>query len=84
MPLQYAKLFPNPIDDYLYFDYLLSKRLLATAYLYDMQGRLIRERRLKKGNVSQVWNLHDLASGIYYFVVRSEGSVFFREKIVKI
>ena len=82
-PLKYAKLFPNPTSDYFYFDYLLPGGMQATARLYDIQGHLLKERRLKPGNVSQGWDITGLPNGVYFFVAESESGVLYREKVVK-
>jgi len=83
-PLKYAKLFPNPTSDYFYFDYLLPGDMQATARLYDIQGHLLKERRLKPGNVSQGWDITDLPNGVYFFIAESESGVLYREKVVKL
>jgi len=75
-------LFPNPAHDYFYFDYLLPSGIPATARLYNVQGQLVKERALKAGNVSQGWNVQDLVSGVYFFVVEAASGVLFREKVV--
>ncbi len=81
--LQQARLFPNPVSDYFFFDYILPVGIHATARLYDVRGRLVKERSLKSGNVSQGWDVRDLVSGVYFFVVESERGVLFREKVIR-
>jgi len=81
-PLSNARLFPNPADDVLYFDYFLEGNTRAQAGIYDMHGRLIRQRPLKWGNVSQGWDVSGLQRGVYFFVVEAEEGVIFREKVL--
>ena len=80
-PLKQVKLFPNPAVDYFYFSYFAEEE--GVCRLYDAYGRGLRERKLLSGNVTQAWDVSELASGVYFLEVKVEGLVVHSEMVIK-
>ncbi len=85
-PLHNTRLFPNPTDGQFYFHYVLDTGAQTTAYLYNIQGRLLQKKKMETGVVSQDWDLRDFPGGVYFLVVKSDnqakGGILYREKVV--
>ncbi|MFZ5939807.1 MAG: T9SS type A sorting domain-containing protein [Bacteroidota bacterium] len=58
-----------------------ADRLIESAALYDINGRLIRQSVVNDMNT--VMDISGLAKGMYFLTVRSEGGIVTTEKIVK-
>lgn len=81
-PVKNPRLFPNPVGDYFYFSYHSDKT--GSCTLYDALGRAVLQRPLLSGNVTQAWDAHRLAAGVYYLMIEVEGQVVFSEKVMKL
>jgi PKD repeat protein len=78
-------LFPNPANEVLTIKLTMENSAHAQLKIYDKMGQLVMSRQnmfLPGQNVIE-WNLKELASGVYTFVIESENEKW-TEKLVKV
>jgi len=70
--------YPNPFNNETNIRISLSKYSDITLKIYDMKGRLVTvlaNGKYNKGNYKFVFKGHNLASGIYYVVLKTENEI---------
>lgn len=73
-----SKVYPNPAQDFIIYEYAPSRSAFnkVTAYLYDINGRLLVEKQMEKieNKFTTQFNLHPLQSGMFFAVIQEENT----------
>lgn len=84
-----VKVFPNPAQNYITFNYSVDKAMELEIIVYDVQGKqkiLLNKEQHFKGNYSKQLNISGLNKGNYFIVFRDsrEDLVMHTEKFIKL
>ena len=80
-----VNIYPNPVEDVLYIDYVLAESGTVEVSVLDLQGRLIERQSqdLQEGMQSQVYDVQNLAAGTYLLMVSNNGQRSVKRFIVQ-
>lgn len=77
------KSYPNPVNDYLNFDYNLGLTKQGKILIYDLIGKKVKQKNINNSeNYSQV-NVSDLNPGMYIWTVEIDGIPIKSNKLIK-
>ncbi len=77
------KLYPNPNDGNMIFEYSLQEHSSGTFILYDITGRVINKYKLTAGQSNALKiSENELNNGVYFYSVTIDNSVKAFSKIV--
>jgi hypothetical protein len=70
-----VNVYPNPVEDVLYIDYVLAESGTVEVSVLDLQGRLIERQSqdLQEGMQHQGYDVQNLAAGTYLLMVSNNG-----------
>ena len=70
-----VNIYPNPVADALYIDYLLAESGTVEISVLDLQGRVIEKKSqdLQEGMQHQAYDTQNLAAGTYLLMVSNNG-----------
>jgi hypothetical protein len=70
-----VNIYPNPVADALYIDYLLAESGTVEISVLDLQGRVIEKKSqdLQEGMQHQAYDTQNLAAGTYLIMVSNDG-----------
>ncbi|NOQ28291.1 MAG: T9SS type A sorting domain-containing protein [Bacteroidales bacterium] len=75
--------FPNPVNDFLNFNYSLGRNSQGEIYIYDIVGKRVKHKQITNSeNHSQI-NVSDLNPGIYIWTIQVDGIPIKSEKLIK-
>lgn len=78
-----VELYPNPANTSLYYYHTQTDTTQQqTAYMYNLQGKLVQQFKLSDSNMTYNIDVSNLASGVYAFVVKTNNGRFIREEKV--
>lgn len=63
--------FPNPFNPETTIEFDLNANQAVTLEIFNLQGEIVLREILARGQNSFVWNASDLASGIYFYRIKS-------------
>ena len=68
-------IYPNPVADALYIDYILAESGTVEISVLDLQGRVIetKSQDLQEGMQHQAYDTQNLAAGTYLIMVSNNG-----------
>jgi hypothetical protein len=72
-----VRLFPNPTDENVYMSGALANSELT---VYDMRGKIIYKQTIAE--IHEL-NVKILSPGSYWFILRNNDEVYFKERLVK-
>ena len=72
---------PNPTTGVAQLSYQLPNKQMAVLMLFDVNGRLLVSDSFS-GNGTYTLNKPDLANGVYFYTVTSDGDILMRNKLV--
>ena len=69
------KVYPNPTEDILFVETLEAAEATGSYQLFDAAGKIVLSKTLplKEGTNKWILNVHSLAAGSYYLVVKKPG-----------
>lgn len=80
-------IFPNPTDDDLQIEFILSNARLISANLYTVNGQLVKsilnQKNYESGSNKHASHINDLAPGIYLLVIESDKGDIISQRIVR-
>jgi hypothetical protein len=90
LPIALGQNYPNPFNPTTTVPFTTERDDYVTLHVYDSSGRLVRtlvDRRLQAGPHREVWNGRDqdgnpVASGVYFYRLRSGGRSLTRKAVV--
>jgi hypothetical protein len=80
-----VNVYPNPVENVLYIDYVLAESGTVEVSVLDLQGRLIERQSqdLQEGMQHQVYDVQNLAAGTYLLMVSNNGQRSVKRFIVQ-
>lgn len=69
------KISPNPFAENIHYEFNSDTENIGKAYILNVNGKIVKNKELsvKKGENAFNLNTHDLPSGVYFFVLESNG-----------
>jgi hypothetical protein len=86
-PVKYSleQNYPNPFNPYTNISFMLAKNSMVRIVVYDILGRVVVEmlnNRFEQGNHSIRFDARDLSSGVYYYSMYLNGTLFDTKKMI--
>lgn len=78
--LQNIKVFPNPFIETVYFELETDKNHDWTFSVYNTMGQLVHQQETSDNRIE--FNRNNLASGIYFFTIATEGKIVHNGRVV--
>jgi hypothetical protein len=77
-------LYPNPANTSLYYYHMQTDTTQQqTAYMYNLQGKLVQQFNLSDSNITYSIDVTNFASGVYIFSIKNKNGDFIRrEKVI--
>lgn len=76
-----AKMYPNPVTDFLYLEWPINQSAIETLEVYSSNGQLVKSLKLDESPLKI--DLRELAPGLYQVVIKSNTGLFHRSIIKK-
>ena len=77
-------LYPNPVLETLFIDLELRRRSNLEVGIYDLSGRMLRQRQFSGFSAGQIrLDMNEWEAGLYIMQVQSGQEIYVREKIIK-
>jgi hypothetical protein len=79
------KLFPNPISQMAFFNWVLSKRSLVSLKIFDNIGRDIKtlvNNQLDPGEHQAIFDASSLPAGVYFYQIQANGKIETKKMVV--
>lgn len=70
--------YPNPFNNSTYFDISLEKPTNCSIEIFDINGLMIKQllnARLNSGKHIYIWDASEIATGIYYYIIKINGDI---------
>ncbi len=75
--------FPNPVNDFLNFNYNLGHNSQGDIYIYDLVGKKVKHKQIINSEDHSQINVSDLNPGIYIWTIQVDGVPIKSEKLIK-
>lgn len=82
---QLSQNYPNPFNSSTRISYSIPKNTSVELKIYDLLGREVRtlvNERQSAGNYTAVFNAGNLASGIYYYILKTDNNTSVRKMVI--
>jgi hypothetical protein len=79
------KIYPNPIVDNFYVDFILNNNSKLDIEIIDINGKLVQQLfkgNVNSGNINFSFNKANLSSGMYFLVIKDNSIIIKNEKII--
>jgi hypothetical protein len=69
-------IFPNPTSDKLYITSKYNQTGNFEIIVYSIEGKVIKQKQIKDFTTSQVIDVNDLSTGVYYLKISNQQSQY--------
>ena len=75
--------YPNPVKDFLNFNYDLGHNSQGEIFIYDLVGKKVRHQNITNSEDQSQINVSDLNPGVYIWKLQVDGIPVKSEKLIK-